>query len=214
MHLRALLTRTNIFGNYILMISALYSLPIHACEQPTIIFPGQHDEIASNRPVISWLPVDAAVSYDLSIQSRVPEGEVTAQFITTTTDTKFVSPAALSRERAIVSAKVTARCAARVSPTSDRVFFINVSAACPLAVGISTTPMGQFNRISWEPNPQFEAVEVRAFGKKSIGPLERVARAQNFAILQASADPTSVVGVRGICKETDGQWQWLGQSKP
>ena len=205
----------HIFCNTILSLTIfLFSISIDACEQPAIIFPAQHADIFSPKPVISWLPVNGAINYEVNMQSRIPEGEVIAQFTTTTTDTKFISATALSRERAVVSVKVKARCgAAGVSSESERIFFIDVRSTCPLPARLSSTPMGPFIRISWDQNPQFEDVEVRFFGGSTTGPLERVSRAQNFALIPVSMDSQSIIGVRGICKDANGGWQWLSRNR-
>ena len=199
---------------FLLPVVSFFLFSAQACEQPAIVFPAQHDDVVSARPVISWLPVAAASGYEISIQSRIPEGEVVAQFTTTTADTKFISPTALSRDRAIVSVKIKARCGAtNLSAESERIFFVDVRSTCPLPARISSAPFGQFIKISWEQNPQFDEVEVRYFGSSNIGPLERVPRTQSFAVLPMSVDSSSVIGVRGICKEANGNWQWLSQGK-
>lgn len=199
------------FGNYFLMhVVALTSFSLYACDQPVIIVPGQHDDVMSAKPVISWLPVNGATGYEVAVQSRISEGEVVTQFMTTTADTKFISQTALSRDRAIVSAKVKARCGvAGASAESERIFFVDVRGTCPLPSRLTSVPMGQFVKISWEANPQFDEVEVRSFGSASMGPLERVARTQSFAVLPNSGDASSLVGVRGICKEANGEWAWV-----
>ena len=204
----------HIFCNTILSLAiCLFSISIDACEQPTIIFPAQHADIDSAKPVISWLPVNGAINYEINMQSRIPEGEVIVQFTTTTTDTKFISATALSRERAVVSVKLKARCgSAGLSPESERIFFVDVRSTCPPPSRLSSAPLGQFIRISWEPNPQFDEVEVRSFGGSPTAPLERVPHTQTFAVIPRSADSTGIVGVRGICKEANSNWQWLSRN--
>lgn len=216
MHCRVLLTAINMVCKvFLIHVIFLFSIQVDACEQPTIIFPAQHDDIVFAKPVISWLPVTGAIDYEISVQSRIPEGEAIAQFTTATTDSKFNSATALSRERAVVSVKVKARCgsagvAARVSAESERIFFVDVRSTCPVPAGLSSVPMGQFVRVSWNQNPQFEAVEVRSFGGASIGQLERVPRTQNFALIPVGIISQSVIGVRGICNDANGSWQFLG----
>lgn len=195
-------------------VIALASISLYACDQPVIIVPGQHEDVVSAKPVVSWLPVNGATGYEVSMQSRIPEGEVVVQFKTTTADTKFISQTALSRDRAIVSAKVKTRCGAdSVSAESERIFFVDVRGTCPLPSRLTSVPMGQLVKISWESNPQFDEVEVRSFGSASMGPLERVARTQSFAVIPNSVDATSLVGVRGICKEANGDWAWVLPAK-
>ena len=199
------------FGNYFLMhVVALMSSSLYACDQPVIIVPGQHDDVMSAKPVISWLPVNGATGYEVAVESRIPEGEVVTQFMTTTTDTKFISQTVLSRDRAIVSAKVKARCGVDgASAEGERIFFVDVRGTCPLPSRLTSVPMDQFVKISWDSNPLFDEVEVRSFGNASVGPLERVARTQSFAVLLNSADATRLFGVRGICKEANGEWAWV-----
>lgn len=195
-------------------VIALASISLYACDQPVIIVPGQHEDVVSAKPVIAWLPVNGATGYEIAVQSRIPEGEVVTQFMTMTADTKFISQTALSRDRAIVSAKVKARCGvASVSAESERIFFIDVRGTCPLPSRLTSVPMGQFVKISWETNPQFDEVEVRSFGSASMGPLERVARTQNFAQIAHLPDSASLVAVRGICRDADGGWAWINLAK-
>ena len=211
----AFLPKLVTFGNYFLIhVVALTSFSLYACEQPVIIVPGQHDDVMSAKPVISWLPINGATGYEVAVQSRIPEGEVVTQFMTTTTETKFIPLTSLSRDRAIVSAKVKARCgAASVSAESERIFFVDVRGTCPLPSRVTSVPMGQFVKVSWEANSQFDEVEVRSFASTSMGPLGRVARTQNFAVLANSGDATSLVGVRGICKDANGDWAWVVPAK-
>lgn len=201
-------------NRFLFLTLILLSISVHACEPPTIIFPAQHADMFSGRPVISWLPVNDASGYEITIQSRIPEGEVIAQLSTTTTDTKFIPATALARERAIVSVKVSARCSsAGVSPESERIFFVDVQSTCPLPARLSSTPVGEFIKISWEANALFQQVEVRSFGVASTGPIERVSPIQNFALVPMSKDLESIIGVRGICQEADGDWAWLIRNK-
>lgn len=215
MFCNAFLPKLVTFGNcFLIHVVALTSFSLYACDQPVIIVPGQYDDVMSAKPVISWLPVNGATGYEVAVQSRIPEGEVVTQFMTTTTDTKLISQTAVSRDRAIVSAKVKARCGvANVSAESERIFFVDVRGACPLPSRLTTVPMGQLVKVSWETNPQFDEVEVRTFGSTSVGTLERVARTQSFAVLSKSRDSTSLVGVRGICKDANGEWAWVVPAK-
>lgn len=211
MYCRILFTQVNqLCKRLFYCYASLFLVNTYACEQPIIIVPGQHEEVVSARPVVSWLPVKSAIDYEVTIQSRVPEGAVVTQFTTTTADTKFVSQTALSRDRSIVLAKVKARCASPgVSSETERIFFVDVRATCPLPTQLVNFPMGQFARISWASNPLFDSVEVRAFAGSAVGKLEQIPRSQSFAVIPVSLDNTGVIGVRGICKDADGPWAWI-----
>ena len=199
-------------NKFILMLSIVFiSNSCDACEPPTIVFPAQHAEVLETRPVISWLPAPGALRYDISVQSRVPEGEVSVQFSSATTDTQFASPRPLTRERAVVAVRVKAHCGVDVSAESTRIFFADVRALCPAPSGITQVRMGQFERVSWLSDARFEAVEVRWFGAASVGTLERVPQGQNFAVLPRDAAREGVLGVRGICGEADGRWGFVGR---
>lgn len=192
-------------NKFILTLTIVFiSNSCNACEPPTIVFPAQHAEVLETRPVISWLPAPGAARYDVSVQSRIPEGEVSVQFSSTTTDSQFASPRPLTRERAVVAVKVKAHCGVDVSAESTRIFFADVRALCPLPRGLLRVPMGQFERVSWLLDARFETVEVRWFGAASVGTSERVPRSQNFAVLPTDAAQEGVLGVRGICGEADG----------
>ena len=211
----AFLRKTIIFGKLLLTKVIFIGVsPTFACEQPTLIFPAQHDDVVTARPVISWLPVASASGYEVSIQSRIPEGEVITQFSTTTVDTKYIPSAGLSRDRAIVSVKVRTQCGtAGASGESERIFFVDVRGLCPIPTKITSVSLGQFIKTSWEPNPLFDEVEVRFFGDSGLGALERVPRTQSFAVMPVSVDASSIVGVRSVCKEANSEWQWASYAK-
>jgi hypothetical protein len=82
------------------------------------------------KPTIEWNVVRGASTYNLKLQSRVPNGRVLAQHDAVVNEPRFVPPQPLASYRAKVTVRLAAICGKETSAESVSWFTIDTAIAC------------------------------------------------------------------------------------
>ena len=190
-----------------------FSLPAFAsatCSPPQFVAPSQFETISTPKPTIVWTPVASAQRYEVSIESRVPEGEIIQRVSSNVELPSFTSPAPLASDRAIVSVTVRTKCNDNeTSAAAERVFVLDMRNGCPGLTGLSSKRIGKMLRVEWERNPLVDRVEVRMFEGASASARQSESSSGTHIALEFPENKVWVVGLRNHCRQAVGAWQWI-----
>lgn len=179
------------------------------CGEVRILAPQPHTIIAERRPAIEWTPAQGALSYRLSIQSRIPEGRVVATIDTRTTETRFLPPQPLAEWKSLVTVQIHPQCEKATEDTSESSqtfqFAIDTSPTCVLVDDLKTDVGEGAVVLTWRPVLDAVSYEVSVFAADDGKLLVRQDAHTTQLVLSNIQEELVVVGVRPSCRTGAGE---------
>lgn len=180
-----------------------------------------HSTLASAKPQLEWDSVPGAVAYQLSLESRVPEGRILATHDIRTESLNWLPPAALTDFRAVVKGNLGAICdqgnglVTPAPPTPFR-FYIDTSLLCGLRANPEITAKEGGIYAEWPAVDGAEYYEVTVFSATDGKVTKRQdVRATNVQLPQpVPATDAYVVSVRPRCSTGFGLHRFKVLGRP
>lgn len=165
-----------------------------------------HSTLASAKPQLEWDSVPGAVAYQLSVESRIPEGRTLATYDIRTESLNWLPPAALTDFRAVVKGTLSAICdqadgRTTRGPSTPFRFYIDTGLLCGLRANPEINAKEGAIYAEWPAVDGAEYYEVTVFSATDGKVAKRQdVRATNVQLLQiVPATDAYVVSVRPRC---------------
>jgi hypothetical protein len=206
--------RTFISSLLLVAVASVFGSNTYACEPPTILAPSEDQVLHTSRPVIAWLSSAGADVHEVDVIARIPEGEVHQRLQRNVRGRQWQPDIGLATRDAVISLRVSRRCADGRTASTERRFHLNNSESCPTPAYLSPTRVDRFWRVEWKISPPIKMLELRNFFGDGATPGESITTDRSPALLQISGQKKEVVGLRAHCGEGLSEWVWLPVASP
>lgn len=198
----------------LIVAASVFAPKTYACEPPTILAPAAHQVLRTSKPTIAWLSASTTDAHELEVIARIPEGEVLQRVQRIVHGQQWQPDTALANRDAVISLRVTRRCADQRSASTERIFHLSFAGACPTPSYMSPTKVGRFLRVEWKKVHPIKALEIRNFFGEKASPGESATTDRTPALIQLSGQAAETVGIRAQCEEGLSDWVWVPVASP